>query len=98
MSAFLGAASHRNEVTGVRAVRPSPVRFLNLLQPFLPILPEVSSPDRKARLFVFIHARSSNPSSTGSFQPKSTMDGRHAPHFPGSLTSPPIWHHVLRLV
>jgi hypothetical protein len=29
------------------------VRFLNLVRPFLPILPEVSSPDRKVRVISF---------------------------------------------
>jgi hypothetical protein len=76
----------------------SPVRFLNLVRPFLPILPEVSSPDRKVPLPLPIDASGSNNSFTGSFQPKRTMDGCHAPHFPRLLSGPPIRYHVLRLV
>ncbi|KAJ3018435.1 hypothetical protein NUW54_g339 [Trametes sanguinea] len=65
-------------------------RFLNLVRPFLPILPEVSSPDRKVRLHPLsrftrlLHTHAS----TGAFQPKSAMDRRHPPHLLGLLPSP----------
>ena len=61
------------------------VRFLNLVRPFLPILPEVSSPDCKVGSFC---ARPRAPPFTprsGPLQPKGAMDGRHATHLPRHL-------------
>jgi hypothetical protein len=74
------------------------VRFLNLVRPFLPFLPEVSSPERKVRepipicvVFVLIHY-------LGPVYTKSIMDSRNAAHLLGLQPSPSVRHHVLRLV
>ena len=73
------------------------VRFLNLVRPFLPILPEVSSPDRKVRLFQVLIVINPNACEIGPFQPKGAMDSCHSPHFLGLLSSSPLRNHVVGL-
>jgi hypothetical protein len=73
------------------------VRFLNLVRPFLPILPEVSSPDRKVRLFQVLIIINPNACEIGPFQPKGAMDSCNSPHFLGVLSSSPVRNHVVRL-
>lgn len=73
------------------------VRFLNLVRPFLPILPEVSSPDRKVRLFQVLIINNANVREIGSIQPKGAMDSCNPPHFLGVLSSSPLRNHVVGL-
>ena len=72
------------------------VRFLYLVKPFLPFLPEVSSPDRKVR--VRAPGRRSSTlthSPPDSLQPEAAMDRRHAAYLPCLLASPAVRYHVL---
>ena len=71
------------------------VRFLNLVRPFLPFLPEVSSPDRKVCILASLAFLKSHRTPPGTLQPKSTMDGRHALHFLGLLAGSVVRYHVV---